>query len=99
MLYKGFVVVVLGGMGSIVETLLGGMLLGVVEGLGAMMFGTGYRDLIGLLMSLMVLVVRPTGLFQQQQDGDAHQAFDQRHRHSSEVGSIQCTSSTSRSSG
>jgi branched-chain amino acid transport system permease protein len=62
-LLKGFVVVVLGGMGSMVGTLLGGMLLGVLEGLGAAMFGTGYRELIGLLMSLAVLVVRPTGLF------------------------------------
>jgi branched-chain amino acid transport system permease protein len=62
-LLKGFVVVVLGGMGSMVGALLGGMLLGVVEGVGAAMFGTGYRDLIGLLMSLGVLVVRPTGLF------------------------------------
>jgi branched-chain amino acid transport system permease protein len=62
-LLKGFVIVVLGGMGSIVGTLLGGFVLGLAEGIGATVFGTGYRDMIGLLIFLMVLVVRPTGLF------------------------------------
>ncbi len=62
-LLKGFVIVVLGGMGSIVGTLAGALLLGVVEGIGAATMGTGYRDLIGLVIILVVLVARPTGLF------------------------------------
>lgn len=62
-LLKGFVIVVLGGMGSIVGTLVGALLLGVVEGIGGAMMGTGYRDLIGLVIILLVLVARPTGLF------------------------------------
>lgn len=62
-LLKGFVIVVLGGMGSIVGTLAGALLLGVVEGLGGAFMGTGYRDLIGLVIILLVLVARPTGLF------------------------------------
>lgn len=66
-LLKGFVIVVLGGMGSIVGTLAGALLLGVVEGVGAATMGTGYRDLIGLVIILVVLVARPTGLF-----GKAH---------------------------
>ena len=62
-LLKGFVIVVLGGMGSIVGTLVGAVLLGVVEGVGGAVMGTGYRDLIGLVIILLVLVARPTGLF------------------------------------
>ena len=62
-LLKGFVIVVLGGMGSVVGTLAGGILLGTAEGVGAAIVGTGYRDMIGLIIFLVVLVVRPTGLF------------------------------------
>ncbi|MGD0915683.1 MAG: branched-chain amino acid ABC transporter permease [Thermodesulfobacteriota bacterium] len=62
-LLKGFVIVVLGGMGSIVGTLAAALLLGVVEGIGAATMGIGYRDLIGLVIILVVLVARPTGLF------------------------------------
>jgi branched-chain amino acid transport system permease protein len=62
-LLKGFVVVVMGGMGSIGGTLLAGMLLGLAESLGAAAFGTGYKDLVGLLLFLLVLTVRPAGLF------------------------------------
>ena len=62
-LLKGFVVVVLGGMGSIAGTLLAGMLLGLSESLGAAAFGTGYKDLVGLLLFLLVLTIRPAGLF------------------------------------
>jgi branched-chain amino acid transport system permease protein len=61
-LLKGFVIVVLGGMGSIIGTLAGALLLGVVEGIGGAVMGTGYRDLIGLVIILVVLVARPTGL-------------------------------------
>lgn len=62
-LLKGFVIVVLGGMGSIVGTLVGGLLLGTAEGVGAAVVGTGYRDMIGLLIFMVVLVARPKGLF------------------------------------
>jgi branched-chain amino acid transport system permease protein len=61
-LLKGFVIVVLGGMGSIIGTLAGALLLGVVEGIGGAVMGTGYRDLIGLVIILVVLVARPRGL-------------------------------------
>src|SRR5713226_7842896 len=45
-LLKGFVVVVLGGMGSIIGMLGAGFLLGIAEGIGAAIAGTGYRDMI-----------------------------------------------------
>ena len=62
-LLKGIVVVVLGGMGSIVGTLAGGLILGASEGVGAAIVGTGYRDMIGLLIFLAILLFRPRGLF------------------------------------
>jgi branched-chain amino acid transport system permease protein len=62
-LLTGFVVVVLGGLGSVKGTLLGALLLGVVESVGAAFFGDGYRDFIGFVAFLVVLSLRPQGLF------------------------------------
>jgi branched-chain amino acid transport system permease protein len=64
-LLKGFVVVVLGGLGSVVGTLAGGLILGLSEGVGAAFVGTGYRDMIGYVIFLLVLLFRPRGLFGQ----------------------------------
>ena len=55
-------VVVLGGLGNIFGTLVGGVVLGVLQSLGGVMFGDGYRDLVGLLVLLIVLAFRPQGL-------------------------------------
>jgi branched-chain amino acid transport system permease protein len=62
-LLTGFVVVVLGGLGSVKGTLLGGIMLGVVESVGGAFFGDGYRDFIGFVAFLIILSIRPQGLF------------------------------------
>jgi branched-chain amino acid transport system permease protein len=62
-LLTGFAVVVLGGLGSVKGTLLGAVLLGVIESVGAAFVGDGYRDLIGFVAFLIVLSLRPQGLF------------------------------------
>jgi branched-chain amino acid transport system permease protein len=64
-LLTGFAVVVLGGLGSLKGTLVGGLLLGVAESVGASFpqVGDGYRDFIGFAVFLAVLAVRPRGLF------------------------------------
>jgi branched-chain amino acid transport system permease protein len=62
-LLTDFAIVVLGGMGNIFGTLVGGILLGVLQSLAGVTLGDGYRDLVGLVLFLAVLAVRPQGLF------------------------------------
>lgn len=60
---KGFTASVLGGMGSIRGALVGGLLLGVTENVAAGLISSGYRDAIAMVVLLVVLLVRPWGLF------------------------------------
>ena len=58
-----FTVVVLGGMGSVPGALVGGLLIGVVESLSGLYFGESLGQLGIFLIFILVLLVRPTGLF------------------------------------
>jgi branched-chain amino acid transport system permease protein len=57
-----FVVCVLGGLGSVQGALVGGLVYGVVETLGAQYIGTGLQDAVALVVLLIVLTVRPRGI-------------------------------------
>ena len=57
-----FAVVVIGGMGSLAGTLVGGVVLGLAQLLGAYFFGVGYQLLCGYLVLLILLTVKPEGL-------------------------------------
>ncbi|MEZ4632791.1 MAG: hypothetical protein R2880_19120 [Deinococcales bacterium] len=50
-------------MGNIAGAIGGGLILGVVEVLGASYLSSGYRDAYGLLAFLLILLFRPEGLF------------------------------------
>ena len=61
-LLTDFAIVVLGGLGNILGTLIGGITLGVLQSIGGVVLGDGYRDLVGLALFLVVLAFRPQGL-------------------------------------
>jgi branched-chain amino acid transport system permease protein len=62
-LITAFGVVVIGGMGSMMGTLAGGIILGLAQLVGAHFLGPGYQLLCGYLVLLSVLVLRPQGIF------------------------------------
>lgn len=69
---KSYVIIVLGGMGSIPGAMLGGLIIGVVEALGAGLLpdpnrAFAYRDAYGMLIFALVLLLRPRGLFGRKQ--------------------------------
>lgn len=57
-----FAVVVIGGLGNIAGTFLGGALLGIAQVVGAHFLGAGYQLLVGYLVILVMLALRPEGL-------------------------------------
>ncbi len=59
----GFVAAALGGLGSISGAVAGGLLIGLLEALGIYQFGGGFRDVFIFGLFLVVLLVRPHGLF------------------------------------
>ncbi len=60
---KSLVVMVLGGLGSITGTFVGGIILGVTESATGFFLSLTYREVVGLVLFLLVLVFRPQGLF------------------------------------
>ena len=59
---KAFVIVVLGGMGSIVGATLGGVLIGVIESLSAIYIASGLKEFVVYIIFLLILLFRPSGL-------------------------------------
>jgi branched-chain amino acid transport system permease protein len=64
---RSYVIIVLGGLGSVPGALLGGMVIGLVEALGAGCYpdpskGAAYKTAFGLIIFAAMLLVRPTGL-------------------------------------
>ena len=59
---KAFVAAILGGIGNIPGAMVGGMILGIVESLGAGYVSSQWKDVIAYLLLIVILIVRPRGL-------------------------------------
>lgn len=59
---KALIVIVLGGMGNIFGTFVAGLFLGLAEATSGFLLGNAYREVVGLMLFLLVLSVRPRGL-------------------------------------
>ena len=60
---KGFVVVVLGGLGNFIGALVGGLIIGVSEALGGAVLPGSLKELMTYIIFVLVLILRPNGLF------------------------------------
>lgn len=60
---KALIVVVLAGLGSLFGSFAGGIVLGLAEATSVTLFGGPYREVVGLVLFLVILLLRPQGLF------------------------------------
>ena len=59
---KAFIIIIVGGMGSLPGAVLGGLLLGAVEGVGTLFMSSAAVNILGFLMVIAILLLRPRGL-------------------------------------
>jgi branched-chain amino acid transport system permease protein len=60
---KAFAIVIVGGMGNLLGATLGGFILAFAEEIGVAYVSSGYRDALGFVLIILILLFRPTGLF------------------------------------
>lgn len=60
---KGFAIIILGGLGSIPGAIVGGLAIGMVENFTAFTLGGSWKDAVSFILLIIILVVKPTGLF------------------------------------
>ena len=60
---KAFVIIILGGMGSVPGAIVGGLIIGFAESFGAFYISTDYKDIIAFMLLVFILSLRPQGLF------------------------------------
>jgi branched-chain amino acid transport system permease protein len=58
-----FVIVILGGMGSLVGALAGGLIIGVAESLGTVFLPSSMKQVVSFTIMVVILLLRPQGLF------------------------------------
>jgi branched-chain amino acid transport system permease protein len=66
---KAFVIVILGGLGSIPGAIVGGLILGLLEALGGGYLSSAYKDVFGFGALVLILAIKPTGLFGKEVQG------------------------------
>jgi branched-chain amino acid transport system permease protein len=60
---KGLAIIILGGMGNVKGAMAGGLLLGLAETMIVAYGDSGYRDAVAFITIIVILLVRPQGLF------------------------------------
>jgi len=65
---KAFAIIILGGLGSIPGAIIGGLLMGIAENGAAYLFGGIWKDAVSFIILIVVLIIRPTGLFGEKGD-------------------------------
>ncbi|MEM2972942.1 MAG: hypothetical protein QXS50_02165, partial [Candidatus Caldarchaeum sp.] len=60
---KAFIIVVIGGLGSLTGTLAAGMALGVIDSLTVTYLTSAYNNVITFLLLIVILLIRPQGIF------------------------------------
>lgn len=60
---KAFVIIILGGMGSVPGAIVGGLIIGFAESFGAFYISSDYKDIIAFVLLVVILSFRPQGLF------------------------------------
>ena len=60
---KGFGAIILGGMGSVMGAAVGALIIGISESLGSTFISTAYKDLFAFAIIILVLLLKPSGLF------------------------------------
>jgi branched-chain amino acid transport system permease protein len=71
---KGFTVAILGGMGNSLAAIAAGLMLGLIEVFAMSQLPSAYKEAISIVVLLLILVVRPSGLFARR-DASALRAF------------------------
>lgn len=66
---NGFVAVILGGLGNFLGAFVGGIILGILQTAATVLFGSGMKEVVSLAIMILLLLVRPQGLFR---SGAAH---------------------------
>jgi branched-chain amino acid transport system permease protein len=60
---KAFAIVIIGGLGSIPGAIIGGLILGIAENFAIFTLGGAWKDAVSFIILILVLIVRPTGIF------------------------------------
>jgi branched-chain amino acid transport system permease protein len=60
---KAFAIVIIGGLGSIPGAVIGGLIYGIAENFAILTLGGAWKDAISFIILILVLIVRPTGIF------------------------------------
>jgi branched-chain amino acid transport system permease protein len=63
---KAFVAATLGGLGSVAGAMVGGLLFGLIETFAGSLISTAYKDAVGMVILILILLFAPMGLFTRQ---------------------------------